>query len=202
MLADYTRIIQEIDASVRGAPRRRSCSSLALQMGSLFSLRPREACRVERVPAFKEKGAPGTLTAPRVVAVRPTRLVPRDAGAYYFPPAMDGSRPGIFYANLSDLTAVPRLGMRTLAYHEARGGRAGALERAWAYLQAVGADAVLYAVGSGGARPPLSAVRGAVAQGAATVPARGAVHGLRGGLGAVCRTAGASHAVAVSGGLA
>ena len=34
-------------------------------------------------------------------------------------PAMDGSRPGIFYANLYDLKATPKYDMRTLAYHEA-----------------------------------------------------------------------------------
>ena len=35
-------------------------------------------------------------------------------GAYYNAPAMDGSRPGIFYANLYDLT-TPKYDMRTLA---------------------------------------------------------------------------------------
>jgi uncharacterized protein (DUF885 family) len=32
---------------------------------------------------------------------------------------MDGSRPGIFYANLYDISATPKWAMRTLAYHEA-----------------------------------------------------------------------------------
>jgi uncharacterized protein (DUF885 family) len=32
---------------------------------------------------------------------------------------MDGSRPGVFYANLYDIKATPKYGMRTLAYHEA-----------------------------------------------------------------------------------
>ena len=31
---------------------------------------------------------------------------------------MDGSRPGIFYANLRDMNEVPKWGMPTLAYHE------------------------------------------------------------------------------------
>jgi len=34
-------------------------------------------------------------------------------------PAMDGSRPGAFYANLYDIKATPKYSMRTLAYHEA-----------------------------------------------------------------------------------
>src|SRR5690606_5539429 len=32
---------------------------------------------------------------------------------------MDGSRPGVFYANLYDIRATPKYGMRALAYHEA-----------------------------------------------------------------------------------
>ncbi|MEE8258471.1 MAG: DUF885 domain-containing protein, partial [Sphingomonadales bacterium] len=52
---------------------------------------------VKRVPEFSEKTAPG---------------------AYYSGPSMDGSRPGTFYANLYDIKATPKYGMRTLAYHE------------------------------------------------------------------------------------
>jgi len=40
------------------------------------------------------------------------------AGAYYNPPAMDGSRPATFYANLRDTSEMPTWGMKTLAYHE------------------------------------------------------------------------------------
>ena len=50
------------------------------------------------MPEFREKTAPG---------------------AYYNAPAFDGSRPGIFYVNLRNSGEVARLGMRTLAYHEA-----------------------------------------------------------------------------------
>jgi uncharacterized protein (DUF885 family) len=63
-----------------------------------FNVMPEAGVEVQRVPEFKEKTAPG---------------------AYYNPPAMDGSRPGVFYANLFDIKATPRYGMRTLAYHEA-----------------------------------------------------------------------------------
>src|SRR5690606_19589939 len=56
---------------------------------------------VERVPPFKEAGA---------------------AGAYYQPPPLDGSRPGIFYVNLRAPGDVASFGMRTLAYHEALPG--------------------------------------------------------------------------------
>lgn len=64
---------------------------------TLFGRLPEATIEVRRVPEFKEKTAPG---------------------AYYYPPAMDGSRPGIFFANLRDMAEVPKFGMRTLAVHE------------------------------------------------------------------------------------
>lgn len=67
-------------------------------MDAFFSRRPKAAVEVRRVPEFKEETAPG---------------------AYYSMPAFDGSRPGIFYANLRSVREIPRFGMRTLAYHEA-----------------------------------------------------------------------------------
>jgi uncharacterized protein (DUF885 family) len=42
-------------------------------------------------------------------------------GGYYSPPAVDGSRPGAFYARA--VGTEPRFGMPTLAYHEAIPGR-------------------------------------------------------------------------------
>ncbi len=63
-----------------------------------FAVKPSAGVEVRRVPAFAEKTAPG---------------------AYYQGPALDGSRPGIFYANLRNVEEVPRFGMKTLAYHEA-----------------------------------------------------------------------------------
>ncbi|MGD9328006.1 MAG: DUF885 domain-containing protein [Cyclobacteriaceae bacterium] len=64
----------------------------------LFDLRPKSIVEVKRVPEFREEGS---------------------AGAYYSGPALDGSRPGIFYANLRDMNEVVKFGMKTLAYHEA-----------------------------------------------------------------------------------
>jgi len=62
-----------------------------------FDIRPKAGIEVRRVPPFAEKTAPG---------------------AYYNAPAMDGSRPGVFYANLRDVKETPKFSMRTLAYHE------------------------------------------------------------------------------------
>jgi uncharacterized protein (DUF885 family) len=63
----------------------------------LFLTTPRAKIEVRRVPEFKETTAPG---------------------AYYDIAAMDGSRPGIFFANLRDMNEVPKWSMPTLAYHE------------------------------------------------------------------------------------
>lgn len=82
IIADFTRIIEEVDAGI----------------GEHFNVRPKMGVKVERVPEFREKTAPG---------------------AYYNPPAFDGSRPGIFYINLRNTAEVAKFGMRTLAYHEA-----------------------------------------------------------------------------------
>jgi uncharacterized protein (DUF885 family) len=63
-----------------------------------FATIPEAPIEVDRVPEFKEKTSPG---------------------AYYQIPAFDGSRPGVFFANLYDIKATPKYGMRTLTYHEA-----------------------------------------------------------------------------------
>ena len=81
ILADYRRILTEVDQG----------------LSSAFRIRPKARMEVQRVPVFKEKTSPG---------------------AYYERPALDGSRPGIFYASLYDVKATPKFGMRTLAYHE------------------------------------------------------------------------------------
>jgi uncharacterized protein (DUF885 family) len=81
ILVDYQAILDEVDKG----------------LGDSFSMRPKAAMEVQRIPLFKEKTAPG---------------------AYYFRPSLDGSRPGVFYANLHDIKATPKYSMRTLAYHE------------------------------------------------------------------------------------
>jgi uncharacterized protein (DUF885 family) len=82
IIADFTRIIAEVDAGI----------------GPHFNVRPKQGVKVERVPEFRQATAPG---------------------AYYNPPAMDGSRPGTFYINLRSTDEIARFGMRTLAIHEA-----------------------------------------------------------------------------------
>jgi uncharacterized protein (DUF885 family) len=67
------------------------------KLDEAFNIRPKAGIEVKRIPEFKEKTSPG---------------------AYYNQPSMDGTRPGRFYANLYDIKATPKFGMRTLAVHE------------------------------------------------------------------------------------
>ncbi|HZJ38408.1 MAG TPA: DUF885 domain-containing protein [Chthoniobacterales bacterium] len=64
---------------------------------NLFMTLPEAKIEVKRIPEFKEATSPG---------------------AYYDGPAMDGTRPGVFYANLRDMGEVSKWGMPTLSYHE------------------------------------------------------------------------------------
>lgn len=70
---------------------------IAPAMDQYFNLRPTTGVEVRRIPEFSEENS---------------------AGAYYQAPSLDGKRGGVFYANLRDVSEVPRLSMRTLAYHE------------------------------------------------------------------------------------
>ena len=62
-----------------------------------FGLTPKSPMVVKRVEAFREQSA---------------------GKAFYQSPAVDGSRPGIYYANLFDMMAMPTYQMEALAYHE------------------------------------------------------------------------------------
>jgi len=75
----------------------RIISEIDAGLSDAFNVRPAAPIVVERIPASKEQ----------------------TSGAYYSAPAGDGSRPGVFYANLYDVRETPKYGMRTLAYHEA-----------------------------------------------------------------------------------
>jgi uncharacterized protein (DUF885 family) len=62
-----------------------------------FGILPKADLVVKRVEAFREQ--PG-------------------AAQHYFPGTPDGSRPGIYYAHLSDMTAMPKRELEVIAYHE------------------------------------------------------------------------------------
>jgi uncharacterized protein (DUF885 family) len=67
------------------------------RMPEYFRTVPAGKLRVERVPAAAENS---------------------EAGAYYQAAALDGSRPGTFFANLRDVGETATWTMKTLAYHE------------------------------------------------------------------------------------
>lgn len=62
-----------------------------------FGRLPSQSCVVEAVPAAEAPGAPG---------------------AYYMQPAMDGSRPGTYYANTHDAEKRDRYSAESVAFHE------------------------------------------------------------------------------------
>jgi uncharacterized protein (DUF885 family) len=62
-----------------------------------FGILPKGDLEVKRVEAFREQ--PG-------------------AAQHYFPGTPDGSRPGIYYAHLSDMNAMPKHQLEVVAYHE------------------------------------------------------------------------------------
>ena len=62
----------------------------------------------------------GSLPKSRVDIVRmPPSIETGASGATYQPPALDGSRPGLFSINLRDLNEWPRFELPTLVFHEA-----------------------------------------------------------------------------------
>ena len=67
------------------------------RLDELFGTRPEAELIVKRVEPFREQAA---------------------GKAFYQRPAADGSRPGIYYANLFDMDAMPTYQMEALAYHE------------------------------------------------------------------------------------
>tara|TARA_R110000868_G_scaffold391396_4_gene661518 strand:- start:38869 stop:40641 length:1773 start_codon:yes stop_codon:yes gene_type:complete len=67
------------------------------RLEQLFLTLPKAPLKVKRVEIFREKSA---------------------GKAFYQMPAPDGSRPGIYYANLHDMASMPSYQMAALAYHE------------------------------------------------------------------------------------
>jgi len=76
---------------------KRIIDEISQDMGKAFNIMPKAGLEVKRTPIFKEEGV---------------------VSAYYEGPAMDGSRGGVFYANLRDTKETIKFAMKTLAYHE------------------------------------------------------------------------------------
>ncbi len=71
------------------------------QLPKYFGLLPKADLVVKRVEAFREQDG---------------------AAQHYNPGTPDGSRPGVYYAHLSDMTAMPKNEMEGVAYHEGNPG--------------------------------------------------------------------------------
>ncbi|MBS0376065.1 MAG: DUF885 domain-containing protein [Proteobacteria bacterium] len=70
---------------------------VSVKMPAYFRTLPKTRLVVERVPPSSEKGT---------------------AAAYYEAAAMDGSRPGTYFANLRDMNDLPTWEMKSVTYHE------------------------------------------------------------------------------------
>lgn len=71
--------------------------SMKTRLDELFITKPKAALIVKAVEPFREKSA---------------------GKAFYQQPALDGSRPGTYYANMYDMESMPSYQMEALAYHE------------------------------------------------------------------------------------
>ena len=71
--------------------------NIKAELPNYFGLLPKADLQVKRVESFREQdGAP----------------------QHYYPGTPDGSRPGIYYAHLSDMKAMPKNELEVIAYHE------------------------------------------------------------------------------------
>lgn len=77
---------------------RRAISRAEAAAPEWFNLRPRTGCEVRPVPAADAAGSPA---------------------AYYIPGSMDGTRPGVYYANTDQVTERFRHQSEATAFHEA-----------------------------------------------------------------------------------
>lgn len=72
-------------------------NNMEARLDELFITKPKARFMVKRVEAYREKSA---------------------GKAFYQRPAPDGSRPGVYYANLGSTRNMPKFEMEALAYHE------------------------------------------------------------------------------------
>lgn len=76
-------------------------TEVTAKMAPVFKTTPSYQVEVKAFPVEVQDGAPG---------------------GQYTSPAVDGSKPGIYWINLRDMKANPKFGLKTLTYHEANPG--------------------------------------------------------------------------------
>ena len=79
------------------ADARSAIARMEEKLPEYFSVLPKAELIVKRVEPFREQSA---------------------GKAFYQSPPPDGSRPGVFYANLFDMSAMPKTDLEALAFHE------------------------------------------------------------------------------------
>lgn len=79
------------------AESRKIMEQFKKRLPEVFGILPKADVEVRAVESFREQSA---------------------GRAFYNAPAMDGSRPGIFYVNLYDMSRVPKYELEALTYHE------------------------------------------------------------------------------------
>lgn len=96
---DPTRLFPNDDAGRKAYidEATRVIANVKEHLPEYFGLLPKADLVVKRVEAFREQ--PG-------------------AAQHYFPGTPDGSRPGVYYAHLSDMKAMPKTELEVIAYHE------------------------------------------------------------------------------------
>lgn len=82
-------------AYIEGASR--AIAHMKSELPNFFGILPKADLIVKRVEAFRERDG---------------------AAQHYHPGTPDGSRPGVYYAHLSDMTSMPKNQVEAIAYHE------------------------------------------------------------------------------------
>jgi uncharacterized protein (DUF885 family) len=75
----------------------KAIATIKQQLPNYFGLLPKADLVVKRVEPFREVAG---------------------AAQHYYPSTPDGSRPGVYYAHLSDMSAMPKPELEVIAYHE------------------------------------------------------------------------------------
>lgn len=75
----------------------KALKNIQQKLPEYFGLLPKAELVVKRVESFREQDG---------------------AAQHYYPSTPDGSRPGVYYAHLSDMSAMPKNQLEVIAYHE------------------------------------------------------------------------------------
>lgn len=134
-VAEVARIEREMDALLRKQGMKEGTVGermSALTKDARFQYADSDAGREELMDDIRARLAALQPHVPKYFGRQPpqaleVRAVPKESqanapGAYYISPALDGSRPGVYFINLGNLEANTRWSLPTLTYHEGSPG--------------------------------------------------------------------------------